>query len=316
MFALRGAIVSLAVFAIVYCALSVAVLFIWRRVYVWTRRLAPRHVENSLFALRMLPFAGAVLVTLAFTVPSFILLEPRSIHEPIDAELLALAACGVALQVYGLANAVSALRKASRAIAAWMLAATPLEVESSIPVLRVSEPAPAMLAGGIVNPRVLVSGAAEFVLTGNEMQAALNHEVAHVRRRDNLKKLVFRCVSFPGMRHLETAWFEAAEMAADDAAVSSASEALDLAAALIKLSRLAPYKAPIELTAAVVSGPMPIISARIERLVAWNGAAQVAERDASPVWTAAATIATIAALAISYGHLLARVHAATEWLVR
>jgi hypothetical protein len=219
MFALRGAIVSLAVFAIVYCALSVAVLFIWRRVYVWTRRLAPRHVENSLFALRMLPFAGAVLVTLAFTVPSFILLEPRSIHEPIDAELLALAACGVALQVYGLANAVSALRKASRAIAAWMLAATPLEVESSIPVLRVSEPAPAMLAGGIVNPRVLVSGAAEFVLTGNEMQAALNHEVAHVRRRDNLKKLVFRCVSFPGMRHLETAWFEAAEMAADDAAV-------------------------------------------------------------------------------------------------
>jgi len=44
-------------------------------------------------------------------------------------------------------------------------------------------------------------------------------------------------------------------MAADDAAVSNASEALDLAAAVIKLSRLAPLLAAGELTTALVHSP-------------------------------------------------------------
>ena len=46
---------------------------------------------------------------------------------------------------------------------------------------------------------MLLSGAAELVLTTNELQTALNHEIAHVRRRDNLKKLLLRFVAFPGM---------------------------------------------------------------------------------------------------------------------
>ena len=37
---------------------------------------------------------------------------------------------------------------------------------------------------------------------------------------DNLKKLVFRFCPFPGMSKLESAWSQAAEMAADDAAVA------------------------------------------------------------------------------------------------
>ena len=76
-----------------------------------------------------------------------------------------------------------------------------------------------------------------------------------MRRRDNLKKLLLRFVAFPGMAGLEAAWLEATEMAADDAAVSNAGEALDLAAALIKLSRLGPVEAPVDLTAALVHSP-------------------------------------------------------------
>jgi len=64
--------------------------------------------------------------------------------------------------------------------------------------------------------------------------------MAHAHRRDNLKKLLFRFCAFPGMSRLEAAWCEAEEMAADDAAVASVGDALDLASALIKLSRLAP----------------------------------------------------------------------------
>ena len=75
----------------------------------------------------------------------------------------------------------------------------------------------------------------------------MNHEIAHVRRRDNLKKLLLRFVAFPRMAGLEAAWIEATEMAADDAAVLNASEALDLAAALLKLSRIRPIVPSVDL---------------------------------------------------------------------
>ena len=127
-----------------------------------------------------------------------------------------------------------------------------------------------MTATGIVRPQVLLSSAAEFVLNTNELQTALNHEVAHVRRRDNLKKLLLRFVAFPGMSGLETAWFEATEMAADDAAVSNAGDALDLAAAIIKLSRLGPVEPSVDLTAALVHSPASAMNARVERLITWS----------------------------------------------
>ena len=69
---------------------------------------------------------------------------------------------------------------------------------------------------------------------------------------------------------LERAWREATEMAADDAAVSNVSEALDLAAAVIKLSRLAPLEPPAELTTALVHSPAESVNARVERLIAWS----------------------------------------------
>ena len=55
-----------------------------------------------------------------------------------------------------------------------------------------------------------------------------------MQSRDNLKKLVFRFCPFPGMAGLESAWSQAAELAADDAAVSNLNDAVDLAAALVK----------------------------------------------------------------------------------
>ena len=58
-----------------------------------------------------------------------------------------------------------------------------------------------------------------------------------MRSWDNLKKVLISATPFPGMGSIESAWREAAELAADDAAVTNRQEALDLAAALIKLSR-------------------------------------------------------------------------------
>jgi Zn-dependent protease with chaperone function len=336
MFALRGLAVSFSVFVIVYAVLSLAVSLGWRPVRQRSQRHPVRRIADLLFALRVFPLAAAAVITAAFTVPSFLLLEPRAIDEPVGALSLVLGICGAALGCFGLVNAALALGRVSRTVATWTAAAQPVESGVPVPVLRISPvvsamktpsanlPAiafPPMTAAGIVRPRVLLSGVAEAMLTANELQTALNHEVAHVRRRDNLKKLLLRFVAFPGMAGLEAAWLEATEMAADDAAVASAGEALDLAAALIKLSRLlksepATNQAAPDLTAALVHGNVSVMNARVERLIAWSDQRLASRRGFSAWYGLAAAAATVAVFAVTYSQLLIHLHAATEWLVR
>jgi Zn-dependent protease with chaperone function len=319
-FAARGIAISFSVFLMVYCALSLAVSFTWRRVRIYGQKHPVRRIADLLFALRLFPLVTAAVITAAFTVPSFLLLEPRTIDEPMGGAPLVLGLFGAMLGIFGLLNAGLALRRASRTISRWTSDAQPVQSCSPVPVLRMTRKFPAMTAAGIVHPRVLLSRAAEFVLNGNELQTALNHEVAHVRRRDNLKKLLLRFVAFPGMNGLEEAWLEATEMAADDAAVSNAGDALDLAAALIKLSRLGPAEPPPELTAALVHSGASVMNARVERLVTWTEERLVpAGKNSSSCELACgvgAALATITIFAITYSQLLVRVHTATEWLVR
>jgi Zn-dependent protease with chaperone function len=318
MFAARLIAVSVSVCVLVYSGLSLAVVCGWRRFPLFSRRHPARPTADLLFGLRLFPVAAAAAVTLAFTVPSFVLLEPRSIDEPIGIAPSLLGLCGLMLAAFGIWNAARALTTASRAITAWTYDAKPLESRGGVPVVRISRVVPALTAAGILKPRVLMSGAAEFLLTERELQTALRHELAHVRRRDNLKKLLLRLVAFPGMKDLEAAWLEALEMAADEAAVYSASEALDLAAALIKLSRLSPSEARVDLTAALVHSPVAVMNARVERLMAWSEEHPVSSssRGYSPWHGMAVLLTMLAVLAVTYSELLVRVHSATEWLVR
>jgi hypothetical protein len=135
-----------------------------------------------------------------------------------------------------------------------------------------------------------------------------------MRAHDNLKKLVFHCSPFPGMAGLESAWQDAAEMAADDGAVTNISEALDLATALIKLSRLIPVRSTPAFATALV-GSSSSVRGRVERLLAWNERKthqiQIPWRYAlAPLL--AITLCTVAV----YGDVLTETHRITEWLVR
>lgn len=320
MFAARGIAVTLSVFLIVYCVVSLAVCLCWRAGQLHSRRYPVRRIADLLFAMRMFPLVTAAVITAAFTVPSFLLLEPRAIDEPLGYTPLVLGIGGALLGILGIANAGIALRSAAHRISRWTSAAQPVGSWGAVPVIRISPVSaitiPAMTTAGILRPRVLLSGAAESLLTASELQAALNHEVAHVRRRDNLKKLLLRLVAFPGMRNLEGTWLEATEMAADDAAVSNACEALDLAEALIKLSRLTPPEPSAVLTAALIHSPTSVMNARIERLIAWSDERLVPLPRFSPRYGLGAALATVAVFATTYSQLLASVHTATEWLVR
>jgi beta-lactamase regulating signal transducer with metallopeptidase domain len=323
MFLVRGIAVSFSVFVVLYGVLSVLVCGVWRRMKIWlgSRQHSARRCADLLFGLRLAPFLVALGVTLAFAVPSFLLLEPRSVDEPMSVVPVALGLCGMAVLLAGIWKAATAWVRALQTVSRWssnarVLRSRALNSMDSVPVMRIPGAAPPLTAAGIVRPSVWLSQAAEFVLTERELRSALRHEVVHVRRWDNLRKLVLRLVAFPGMAKLERAWREATEMAADDAAVSSASEALDLAAAVIKLSRLAPLAPAAELTTALVNSPAESVNARVERLLAWTEPRQNPPRGYSFVYAFCAAAAMLVTLAATYSELLVRVHAATEWLVR
>jgi Zn-dependent protease with chaperone function len=315
MFALRGIAVSFSVFLIVYCAASLAVLCTWKRINQRVHAVPMQRLVNLFFALRMFPLVLAGLITAAFAVPSFLLLEPRSIVEPMGNAPLTLAFLGSGLAIFGVANAVLALLKGSRTVSSWSNSAEEIASPVPFPVLRIRRSVPALTAAGILRPKILLSGSAEFLLNGNELRTALNHEIAHIRRRDNFKKLLLRFVAFPGMRGLEAAWLEASEMAADDAAVSSTADALDLAAALLKLSRMKADEPSPDLTAALVHGHAAIINARVERLISWSERSE-SSRDFSARSILGVVLPILAVFVITYGSLLADVHRATEWLIR
>jgi beta-lactamase regulating signal transducer with metallopeptidase domain len=321
MFAFRGIAVSFSIFFILYSVLSLAVCLVWRRLWLYGRQGSARRCADLLFMVRMVPLVVATGVTLIVAVPSFLLLEPRAVEESVGTVAVLLGCCGMVVMLAGTWNAAAALVRAARTVARWsnaarVIASSDVDSKQPVSVMRTSAPAPPLTAAGILRPTVWLSGAAEFVLTERELQSALRHEVVHVRRRDNLRKLLLRLVAFPGMAQLESGWREATEMAADDAAVSSASEALDLAAAVIKLSRLVPLQPPVELATALVHSPAESVNARVERLIGWTEARQSAGKGYPLGYAVCAAVAAVVTLVVSYGALLVRVHAATEWLVR
>jgi len=319
MYTLRGIAVCFSSFFLVYAGASAAVILLRPRVCAYAQKRSPQICSNFLFSVRISPLLLTVLTTFLFAAPSFVMFEPRTVDEPIGACLPFLAFGGLAVIVAGLWNSISALRRISQTLVRWERDASalnpPAGIGKHVTLLRTTATAPPLTAAGIFRPSVWLSSAAASVLSESELGSALRHEFVHVERRDNLKKLLLRFVAFPGMAELESAWREAMELAADDGAVSNALEALDLAAAVIKLSRLAPMAATGELATSLVQSPAQSIHARVSRLLAWTGRpdSQARSHWMISLLCAAATLAT---LALTYSQLLRQVHAATEWLVR
>jgi beta-lactamase regulating signal transducer with metallopeptidase domain len=184
--------------------------------------------------------------------------------------------------------------------------------DASKPALSASKGAPALILVGIRRPSVLVSDMAALVLSDHELQVAVRHELGHKRSWDNLKKVLISATPFPGMSSLESAWREAAELAADDAAVANRQDALDLAAALIKLSRSSKQWSEPALASGLVSGSSSI-SLRVKRLLEWRTAGRRLQR--TWLWTLLVLSTMIVGIASNYGATLALTHRLTEILV-
>ena len=311
MFALRGIAVSLTFFVLIYCSLSALVAVSWRWLRCW--HAAERSVANLLFSLRIFPLAASIVITAAFVIPSFQILEPRSIDEGMGALPLALGVAALLLLAYGSGRVIAAQVRTSRVVGRWLEGARRLEAAVPIVAFRSRREAPPLTLVGMRKPRVLVSDATVELLSQDELRVALEHERAHIRSCDNLKKMVFRFSPFPGLAKLEASWSHAAELAADDAAVLSRNDAIDLASALVKLSRLIPVEVAPACTAGFATGS---ISVRVARLLAWDGTRTPCQAPL-PRWFAIPPVAVAIFCAFfTYGPALALTHEMTEWLVR
>jgi beta-lactamase regulating signal transducer with metallopeptidase domain len=294
--------------------LSLLISRAWQLLQGLLKRRPARDSANGLFLLRILPFALSTIFTLLFTLPSFLLLEPRASGESVGTIPMALGFVCLLVVAAGILRAISAQRTTSRALIKWLDGSTVMEPESSVPVFRTGKDAPTLTVAGVCDPKVLVSEVALAALSPSELSTALKHELAHVRSHDNLKKLIFRLAAFPGMARLERAWSEEAELAADDAAVASFDDALDLAAALIKVSRLSASPSPALTTGLLHSSTA--LHLRVQRLFSWSEN-KTASRSTRSSWCVAlSAVATLALLVTTYSSALSQLHAVTEWLVR
>jgi beta-lactamase regulating signal transducer with metallopeptidase domain len=308
-FAVRGILVALGFFGVLYCLLSLLVVCLWRCAGSMCRN--SRGLAGTLFGLRIFPLVGSALVTLAFAFPAFLLLESGAIDE--DAGTLIFSACTILLFAAGLLRVVTAQASTSRVVADWSKGARVLPTDATGKTLVTKPGLPPLLLSGVFTPTVLVSETAVGLLSPGELEIAVRHELGHVRSRDNLKKLILRAAAFPGMASLERAWQEAAEFAADEAAVSNGSEAIDLATALIKLCDLAPLQSPPVFTTGLVN-LAELVKLRVERLLAWDETSSRVRRMRW-WWSLPAVVATVAFTVAHYGQVLWFTHQATEWFI-
>lgn len=308
MFAARGIVVSLAFFAMVYCPLSLLVGLLWWSVL---RRAGSSTLNsaNFLFGLRIFSFAASAIVALFFTFPSFWLMERASLDE--DGATFVLAACSLLALTAGLVRAFRAQAETKRTVMQWLSSRASFEDGTAVPTLRASSGAPPLILVGVRKPKVMVSDMATLLLSEEELRAAVRHELGHMRACDNLKKVLISATPFPGMRSLDDAWRTAAELAADDEAVANRENALDLAAALIKLSRASKRGFEPALASGLVGGSSSI-NLRVERLLEWRGDSP----RVRSTWPRAFFLLLLAGgIASHYGAILVLTHRLTEMLV-
>jgi Zn-dependent protease with chaperone function len=321
MFLARCAAISLALFVLLYVPASLAVSRGWGLLPQVVKPRTARGSADLLFALRMLPFVLAAVFTLVFALPSFLLLEPRSTDEAVGTAPLMLGLCCLGVLAAGAVRSASAQIRTSRALTKWMDGSTVMDSAAPVPVFITARDAvtardaPSLTVAGVRDPKVLVSEAAIAALTPPELRAALKHEAAHAQSYDNLKKLLFRLAVFPGMAGLERAWSEQSELAADDAAVLCFRDALDLAGALIKVSRLGTWQPQAELTTGLLHSSTAL-GTRVQRLISWKKNSASATHGTSWRYALPSLCGTLFVLVATYGSVLTGLHAVTEWLVR
>lgn len=297
------------------------------------RALAPRVRGRGagararlLFALRVSPTAAAAALAFALVVPAYILHEPAESGESVGVKLLILAcasAAGVLLACCRVTQTWVATRRLARD---WMRCAEAFEVDDlDIPAFRIRHSFPVIAVVGVLRPRLFVASQVFDALTPEELKAALAHERGHVEGRDNLKRALLQAgvdalLHAPPGRSLRREWQRESEVAADEfAAAAGPAVALDLASAIVKISKLIPPGARPTLPAGAHLLGEEATSRRVRnllRLASSGEAARAGSGARSPLAPAlCACLAAAAAYLFTHPEVLRATHVAIEHVV-
>jgi len=254
--------------------------------------LALRRGTAAALGVRLLPAVGALFAALILVVPAFVIHEPANADERPGVITVALAAAGLALLASLMRRSFHAWRATRRVLDEWERSAQPFTMpDTPAPAFRIAESFPVVAVVGVIRPRLFFARSVLHALTPDELQAVVEHEAAHLRARDNVKRWLMACAPSVGWRRtalqLERAWENAAEHEAD----RGAHGALELASALVKTARLAPAGAHLRLPAAAFHGGGDV-ARRVQELVA--GGPALATRKGSVVTALAAATALAA----------------------
>jgi len=310
---LRGVATSLSVFLLSYTALFLAAIGVFVIARRFANRLRPAVLAKVLYALQIGPFAISGALVLGFVLPSFLRFEPTAILEPTGTLPTALSLLALLLLGTGLYRGIAAYHRTCRVSREWKKNSVGIE-HPGFPVLQTGPAAPPLVVVGLCRQKLLISSSACELLTSSELLRAIEHESVHVRQFDNLKKLLLLLCCVLPVPSIETAWLEVLEEAADDNAVKTEREAVELASALVKVSRLA---GPIADLAASLTGRSASLSRRIDHLLAWRGThTGSGQARAVQCCTLSVSLLAIVVTVVAYQSLLVNFHAATELLMR
>ena len=320
MFLLLGLTLCLSTFLAVSIVASLLVAAATGPVLGWIGAERPRRRSQVAFGLRLLPSIVAGAVVLAFLLPSYLLFEPRDVAERPGAALVAMALAAVVLLGAGLRRALASWDATQRVVTAWMREAVPVGLSAAPAVAyRVRDEFPVVSLVGTLHPRIFVANQVLEILSPGEVQAALAHEVAHLRSRDNLKRLILRSCAdllafLPAGRRLEREWLQAAEAAADiQAAAGDEAKALELGAALLKVARLmsiAPGQAGLAVSTLHDGAE---VGSRVRRLVSGPQRLETSGRALGLVaWAALFVLLLVLPATVSATGVLGAIHQLTE----
>jgi Zn-dependent protease with chaperone function len=279
--------------------------------------------QRLLFAVRLLPAAAALVFVSMLVGPSYVDFEPRHSGEPVGAGLVLVAVLSGALVLGGLGRAAHAWWSVRRLTRGWLEGGAPLEIAGiAVPAFRIESAFPIVSVAGAARPRLFIASQVLEALSPEELQAVVAHESGHLRSLDNWKRLLLRACPdalalLPTGRRLEQAWAASAECAADEHAESTGdSVALHLAAALVKVARLAPPNLRAPATVSALHDGEDV-GARVRRLIAGRGAGSATARwSETCAWLAVAALPLLLMVAAGAPGLDARLHDIAETIVR
>ncbi len=320
-----GLCLSLAGLLLLNAAASLVAAAVWRWLGPRTMNWRAQDRSRTIFAFRIAPVIGATLFVGVFMLPAYLTHEPTHTTENVGwpMSLFAfLTFAGFALAVW---RGLTAWRATRRLMQSWLRAAAPISLAGiNIPTVVVSHPFPVLAVVGVFRPRLFVAEQILVTLTAEELNASLRHELGHLVTHDNLKRILLRACSdvltiVPFGRTLDRAWAASAECAADEhAAQSGFDTSLELASALLKITRLATPESRANLPlGAYLLHPdedRDMLARRVRQL-AQGGKPRVSHRLDLAIWSGLTGFLLLLAVAVSQTSATATFHYFLEHIV-